>query len=191
MCRAGRAPVGGFVLAGGGSTRMGTDKALLSRNGQTLLERAAAEVAEAAGNVTIIGDPSRYARFGWPVAPDVSPGRGPLGGIVTALALAREEWSLVIACDMPGLDRGFLGQVIEAALAAADGCECVAAQGPNGPEPLCAAYRRAALGKLRGALDRNILKMMTVLDRLEVRYLAGDGGRFANINTPQDWLTHD
>jgi len=61
----------GFVLAGGASTRMGRDKALLPFAGRTLLEHVAARVAEAAGNVTVIGPPERYGHLGLVCAADL------------------------------------------------------------------------------------------------------------------------
>src|SRR5579871_2614494 len=53
----------GWVLAGGASRRMGTDKALIEVNGQPLILLAAARAAEVCGKVSIVGDPARYARF--------------------------------------------------------------------------------------------------------------------------------
>lgn len=192
MLPPGGAPASGFVLAGGRSTRMGTDKALLARDGRTLLERVAAQVEQAAGNVTIVADPQRYGHFGWPVIADRIPGRGPLGGIVTALEASRREWNLVVACDMPGLDHEFLAGLIAQACELGPGIQCLAPAGPGGPEPLCAVYRLDALIVLRNALEGNILKMRKVLDLLEVRYRQVPGGaRFSNINTMADWLTHD
>jgi molybdenum cofactor guanylyltransferase len=182
-------PAAGFVLAGGRSTRMGTDKAMLSRNGRTLLEQAATQVEEAAGTVVIIGDPLRYGHFRWPVVQDRLPGRGPLGGVVTALEITTSPWNLITACDMPRLDSGFLAGLLDAAVALPAGLDCLVPLGRSGPEPLCAVYHRQALPELRNALERNILKMRRALDSLAVQYHSvPDMDRFLNINTPGDWL---
>ena len=61
----------GFVLAGGRSSRMGRDKALLPLDGHTLVDHIAGLVQRAAGNVTLIGPPERYATLGYPVIPDL------------------------------------------------------------------------------------------------------------------------
>jgi len=182
----------GFVLAGGRSTRMGSDKALLPMGGRTLLEHIAAEVEGAAGNVTIIADPALYSRFGWAVVADLRPGCGPLGGIVTALEVSNRSWNVIAACDMPAIDTEFLNHLLLTAAMAPKGCECLAPLGPSGPEPLCAVYHGSALAKLRAALDGNILKMRYVLESLETRYVpVPDLRRFRNINTPGDWRGHD
>ena len=184
-------PAAGFVLAGGRSTRMGTDKAMLSRDGRTLLEQAATQVEKAAGTAVIIGDPIRYGQFRWPVIQDRLPGRGPLGGIVTALEITTSSWNLITACDMPRLDSGFLAALLREAAALPPGFDCLVPLSPSGPEPLCSVYHRQSLPALRDALEHNILKMRRALDSLAVQYHSvPDMDRFLNINTPGDWLAH-
>ena len=70
----------GFVLAGGGSTRMGRNKALLPFRGSTLVQHIAGIVRQAAGSVTLIGDPVQLAHLGLPVVADILPGSGPASG---------------------------------------------------------------------------------------------------------------
>lgn len=192
MCEPGRVHAAGFVLAGGQSSRMGSDKALLALNGRTLLEFMAAQVREAVGNVTVIADPARYARLGLDVIADRRPARGPLGGLVTALEVASQSWSLITACDMPNIDAPFLRTLLDVSLSVPGPWECIVPLGPFGPEPLCALYHRNALIKICSALDRNILKMKTLVAMLETRYITvPDPRRFRNINTPEDWAAHE
>ena len=75
-------PVGGFVLVGGQSQRMGLDKSLLRLEGRPLFLRAVELLRPHVAEVTLLGPPARYARFGINALPDRRPGRGPLGGIV-------------------------------------------------------------------------------------------------------------
>ena len=171
---------------------MGRDKALLSLAGKSLLQHAAELVAEAAGSVVIIADPSRYTHLGLVVIPDRRPGLGPLGGIATALAAATHDWNLILAVDMPSVPAATLHWLLDQALHSAPDCECVAPAGPTGPEPLCAVYHRAASAKIGDALDRNILKMRTVLEMLNTRTLIPPvAAGFENINTPEDWAAHE
>src|SRR5262245_20962580 len=131
----------GYVLAGGRSSRMGSDKALLPFGGGTLLEHVAQVVHQAVGNVTVIGPQSRYGRLGLQVIEDVHPNAGPLGGIQTALRHSPAEWSLVVACDMPGLTVVFLSWLIAAATASAAQAVLPTVDGER-LEPICAMYHR-------------------------------------------------
>jgi molybdenum cofactor guanylyltransferase len=186
-----RTDIAGFVLAGGRSSRMGLDKALLGPPGNTLLDRAASAVRDAAGCVTIIGDPARYAHLGFAVVPDVRAGFGPLGGIVTGLSITEKTWNLFVACDMPGADRAFLEWLLAEADRTCPPPDCVVPVGASGPEPLCAVYHVRALAAMQHALDRNILKMRTVVGSLQAKLMAvPDHDRFRNINTPEDWAAH-
>ena len=101
----------GFVLTGGRSSRMGRDKALLPIEGSVLVERTAEQVRIAAGSVTLIGAPERYAHLGLPVVPDLIEDCGPIGGLYTALKIGRADWNLLVACDMPALTAEFLREL--------------------------------------------------------------------------------
>src|SRR5271155_5483314 len=92
----------GFVLAGGRSSRMGRDKTLLPVKGGTLIQQVAWSVLHAAGDVTIVAPPERYAALGSPVIADRLPGCGPLGGGFSSLSTPHSDWNLIAACDMPG-----------------------------------------------------------------------------------------
>jgi molybdenum cofactor guanylyltransferase len=178
--------ISGFVLAGGQSRRMGVDKAMLAFRGETLIQHAAEIVGEAAGNVTIIGPPERYAWLGLQVIPDERPGFGPLGGVVTALSISEAEWALVVGCDLPNIDAGLLRRLI--ALTTADS-HCIVPESPNGLEPLCAVWHRSALPQLRCALAAERLKMKMVVRELNARiYPVADPRLFRNINTPEDLI---
>src|SRR6516165_5082771 len=128
--RTGATQAAGFVLVGGRSSRMGRDKALLPAGSRTLAEQIAHSVRQAAGNVTLIGDPEKYASLGLPVISDAVKRRGPMGGIYTALLHSKEDWNLVVACDMPGLTPDFLRALIQAAGRSPQ--SCLVCEGPGG-----------------------------------------------------------
>jgi molybdopterin-guanine dinucleotide biosynthesis protein A len=180
----------GFVLVGGNSSRMGRDKALLDCRGRPLAARVASEVREAAGSVRLVGPPERYARLGFEVVSDIEPGRGPLGGIRTALRVSEADWNLVVACDMPSLTSEFLRKLLaEAERSEADALMPVSPAGL--PEPLCAVYRRDCLPAVETALREGRLKTSDAfLSARIVRLDVGEGDWFANMNTPEEWAGH-
>jgi len=165
---------------------MGRDKALLPHGDATLLEHAARAVIAATGNVTVIGDPDYYRRFGFPVVADKIPGCGPLSGIHTALSTTSADWNLIVACDMPAISPDLLLAVLDRAFRS--GRLCVAASGREGePEPLCAVYHRGCLPALERALQEKRLRMRDLLPELAAESCAVDASALANVNTPAEW----
>ena len=97
------------VLAGGKSSRMGTDKALLEVLGQPLIERVLARVEGLADEVIVItNQPADFVYLDIPLFADIVPNKGSLGGIYTAISRATGEHTLVVAVDMPFLQPGLL-----------------------------------------------------------------------------------
>src|SRR5271170_1000900 len=93
--------VAAYILAGGESSRMGRDKALLDFGGTPLVLHIASLAQPFTGAPIIVGPPDRYAHLNLRVIPDDALGIGPLGGIATALRDSREPWNLVLGCDLP------------------------------------------------------------------------------------------
>ena len=178
-----------WVLVGGRSSRMGTDKAFLNAGKGPLAAQVAAVAAEVCGKVTLVGDPERYASLGFPVVPDNQAGLGPLGGIEAALKASPSAWNLIVACDMPALDAALL----ESLFTAATGFDCAVPQHPDGRlEPLCAVYNKACHPAIAAALAAGIRKVTEGLrSGLKVNYVLTDReAAFANWNTPQDIRNH-
>jgi molybdenum cofactor guanylyltransferase len=178
------------VLAGGKSSRMGRDKALLPFRGGALAAHVAATVAAAAGSVTLIGDPRKYGHLGYPVLPDRTPGAGPVGGIESVLSYTAADWNLVLACDMPAISAALLRGLLDAAERA--GADVLVPAGPSGRlEPLSAVYHRRCLATVRRALESGVRKVTDALDGLEVaRWTVDDAACFENLNTPEEWACY-
>src|SRR6266702_3729720 len=90
----------GFVLAGGQSSRMGADKALVQFGGQPLIAHALRILRDAGLASAIAGARSDLSAYA-PVIPDESPGLGPLGGICAALSATCAQWAVFISVDLP------------------------------------------------------------------------------------------
>jgi molybdenum cofactor guanylyltransferase len=185
--------LGGFVLAGGKSSRMGTDKALLTVGGATLLARAVSLLEPLARAVVIVGPPRLQKETNVKVVPDAYPECGPLGGIATALAAAEQKWNLIIACDLPYLTDEWLQYLIQRATIS-DG-EAVMAENKKGWEPLCAMYRHSLGAKISAALERGVRKVtvglvdakVEIVSRAEWKRFDPRGRLFKNVNAPEDY----
>jgi molybdopterin-guanine dinucleotide biosynthesis protein A len=169
---------------------MGRDKALLPFRGRPLISTVAEAVERAAGSATLVGNSVLGEATGFPAIPDLYPGEGPLGGILTALRHTAAEWNLIVACDMPGLDAAFLSGLLAAAGSGA--VAAVVPYGPSGhPEPLCAVYRRDALAALERAFAAGIRKVTAAFEGLEIhRYPVTEVTPLQNVNTPEDWSVY-
>ncbi|MCU1336833.1 MAG: transporter related [Bryobacterales bacterium] len=175
------------MLAGGQSSRMGQDKALLPWKGATLVQSVAQEVLQAAGSVTLIGTPEVYGNLGFPVIPDLIAGCGPLGGLHAALSATSAEWNLVVACDMPSVTH----ELLEELLAAAEqsGADALVPETPDGLEPLCAVYHARLLPAVESAIQSKLLTMHDFVSTIRARlWPAPDASVFRNMNTPEQLL---
>lgn len=178
------------ILAGGRSSRMGTNKALLEVGGRGMVERAAGLLRPLVDDLFLVSDDAApYAALGLPVVPDALPGRGAAGGIHAALLHASQPLVLCVACDMPLLRRA----VVELLLSTArPGDDALLPRVAGRPEPLLAVYGRRARAGFEQAIGAGRLRVLDALAGLSVRYLeepalrAADPGlrSFTNVNTP-------
>ncbi|HUB02837.1 MAG TPA: molybdenum cofactor guanylyltransferase [Terriglobales bacterium] len=183
-----------FLLAGGKSSRMGTNKAFLNFAGTTLLDRALTTLKSVAIDVTIIGDPATFADSGAVIA-DLFPGCGPLGGIHAALAHSSADLNLMFAVDMPFVSPELLRFLLSAA--EASNTIITVPRTTRGFQPLCAVYRRdffpIAEANLRGEkykIDVSFSSIpLRVIEEAELSAAGFSEQSFFNINTPDDRST--
>jgi molybdopterin-guanine dinucleotide biosynthesis protein A len=169
---------------------MGRDKALLPFRGVSLAQHVARVLAASAESVFLVGNPEQLCILGIPVVPDLYPGQGPLGGILTALRHATAPWNFIAACDMPAID----GEVVEALFRAAEECSAgvlLPHDAKGQPQPLCAVYHRSVLDVVQPAFDRGIRKITAALEGVRtVDARVEHVNAFQNVNTPADWADY-
>jgi molybdopterin-guanine dinucleotide biosynthesis protein A len=176
----------GFVLAGGRSSRMGQDKALLTLGGQPLVRRGVRKLGEVCAEVAIAGGTESLMQFGR-VIPDESAGCGPLGGIVAALEQSSFEWNLFLAVDAPFVPVSVLKALLF--MAAGFPSVCVMARAQDVMHPLCAVYSRRALAVLRQELIAGRWKVTRAIEAAGPVKVVDfeDASWFANLNTPEEF----
>jgi len=197
--------IAGFILVGGESRRMGTDKSGLTLNGRSFVERIAGEVAEIASSVTIVGSNAAALQLkessNLKIVPDVYPQWGALGGVHAALSACAAQgspqeaadWALIVACDFPFVTRELFARLASVR----QGFDAVAPiQSDSIPQPLCALYRvEPCLGRAVELIESGERKPITLLQSVITRWilfgeladLEDSNNLFDNINTPQDY----
>jgi molybdopterin-guanine dinucleotide biosynthesis protein A len=180
------------ILAGGLSSRMGQDKALLPLGGSSVIERVLDRVVPLSDDVTLITNvPDKYRHLGYRMVGDVYPGKGSLGGIYTAIHTARYSHCLVVACDMPFLNTDLLRYLVDLS----PGFDVVVPRIEQFPETMHAVYGKGCLEPIKRRLLADELKIIGFFDDVRVRYVERDDvarfdstfRSFLNVNTPDDW----
>ncbi len=185
-------PVTALVLCGGKSRRMGRPKAFLPFEGTTMLGHVLGKVRDLFSEVFLVAnEPDNYEDLGVDVVKDILPYRGPLGGILSGLLVAKHEYSFVIACDMPLVDK----RLIREMTASRHGNDVVVLAHDLGVEPLLGVYSKNCIKPLEESLFAGNLSLQEFLSGLKAQTFSYDADyskseelpAFFNINTPQDY----
>lgn len=191
MTRNASKPMAGLVLCGGGSTRMGSEKALIAVRGRPLVLHVVGLLEPAAHPVLLApGTPGRLGTLPYREIQDEVPSAGPLSGLVAGLAASPHPLLAVAAVDMPFAS----AEVFRLLARLHERDDAVVPLTTTGPQPLHAVYATSALPVLRSALADRRLGLLEVLAELAVRWVseaewsgADPSGRFAvNLNRPED-----
>ena len=204
------------ILAGGRATRFdGCDKSALVVDGRAILDRQLDELSPLTDDIVIVGardarangsrsagaHPQGYqearafrARGSVREVADIVPGCGPLGGVHAALAAARGQHVLVVACDMPYVTAAFADHLFSLA----GGVHIVVPKTERGYHPLCAVYSRACLEHVAANLAAGRLALRELIDDVVPVHVVSEPeiGRFgrasrllANVNTPAEYAS--
>lgn len=195
----------GFVLAGGRSSRMGTDKALVELAGKPLIQHSLDALREAGLATAIAGTRSDLARFA-PVVEDLSLGLGPLAGVCAALRSSTARWAVFLSVDLPLIPASLIRVLLDHAQITESAVTLASVNGF--PQTFPAVIDRAALpvfeaelaagrGGCFAAFWAGAASLGRTPSILPVEYLAQTGAVshpaglplalwFLNVNTPAD-----
>lgn len=185
--------VSGAILAGGRARRFGgIDKSALLVGGRRIIDRQIEVLRSLTADVVVIGpSPGRFAGLPVAVADDLVPAAGPLGGLYTALRLARSPLVLVLACDLPFVTARLLAHFV-ASIGDADVC---LARDQGGLHPLSACYAARCAPRLEERVRTGRYKVVDALEGLRRVEIAGaalealdpTGLALTNVNTAADY----
>jgi len=181
------------ILAGGASSRMGTNKALLLVDGVPIISRTYQILARLFREVIIVTNmPEEYAFIPCRKVPDIHPGYGSIAGLQSALAHSTFSRTFVTACDMPYLNPGLI-RLLCTVDETADAVVPLNSEGLR--EPLHAVYARSSLPAIDTAIAANDRSILHILDHVQTRLVgqdetgntAGDSTAFMNVNTMDEY----
>jgi molybdopterin-guanine dinucleotide biosynthesis protein A len=184
-----RMRVAGAVLAGGKSSRMGCDKAMLHYEDEPLIARAVGLLGRMMEQVFIVGDRPDLDGFA-KVVPDHWPGEGPLCAIATALTDTDQKFVLVLAVDLPEMRAEWLARLLRAASTSEATAVVSVVEGRM--QPLCAVYRASLLPALEAVIaggERRAIEGIRAAagdGLLEVEASAVEAPWLRNVNSPED-----
>ncbi len=187
-----------FILIGGRSRRFGRDKAGVKFGNEPLIERTAKTVRNAISPTQITCVAANGGQIGFaglPIVFDLHEGFGPIGGLHAALAYARTDWILVVACDLPLISSELIAMLAGMILDDIDAC--VPVQPDGRVQPLCAFYQVGPCLKILEDFlikGRRSLSVNAFLDQVKTRTvsfdaiqdLPGSENFFLNMNTVDD-----
>lgn len=184
-----------IVLAGGKSKRLGRNKVTEIVGGKSLLERVVScltyfnsEIIVVTARELSLPRPIDYSML--KVVADIYPEKGSLGGIYSGLVNSKSHFNLVVACDMPFLNRKLLAHMIEIS----DGFDLVVPRLGESIEPLHAVYSKGCIPPMERLIKQNDLKILKLFPLVKMRYVEEDEINrfdpehlsFFNINTEED-----
>ena len=183
--------VAGVILAGGKSSRFGSNKALALHQGDALIHGITRKLAGLFPETLLVTNtPEDYAFLGWPMVADQYLNCGPLAGIHAALQTISQPRAFICGCDMPLLNQ----ELIRFLCALPGEHDVVLPWLPEGPEPLYAVYSKKALPLIEENLALKQCKIGTLYEKLRLRKVSAeeilqilpDFTTFQNINHQHD-----
>lgn len=175
-----------YILAGGKSSRFGSDKAMALLDGKPLILRLAKSIEPLAASMTVIAEsPDKYASLGLRTIADRTPGCGPLAGLESALCdCTHSTWLLLLSCDLIVLNALWIDLLLHHRR---DSVRAVAFR-PDRWQPMLAVYHRDTLPIVQRRLAERQLRMQDLLDELNTieAPLPHDWPTVLQANTPTD-----
>lgn len=185
--------VTGIILAGGKSSRMGTDKGLINLCGRPLISYAAKVLSALCTEIIISSSSDSYKGFDFRVIADELTEIGPMGGIYSALRQSKTERNLVLSCDMPFVSKELLSFIL---INGSGYKVAVPWQGNQQYEPLCGFYHLSVLDQMNFYIQKGNYKLPDLFEEIKINRLIitenmdfYNESLFFNINSKHDLLT--
>ncbi len=173
----------GIILAGGKSSRMKSDKGLLTLNKSLFIEHIINALTPLVNNIIIVSNSSHYDEFGYKRVNDLIKDSGPVAGIYTGLKNSKTEYNLILSCDIPQIKT----EVLEMLIIHADiNSDIIQIESQGKTMPLIAMYKKDCLIPFKDLLDRGEKRLRVAVAQLNTKTITIDSEMdqyVENINT--------
>ena len=179
----------GYILAGGKSSRMGTDKGLLLIEGKAMIEYVIEQMQPIFDKLVIVSNNPEYEKFGLKVIPDLIKDIGPAGGIYTALNHSDSQLNFMVSCDMPFVTK----EAIEFMITNSNESQIVLLENLGKLEPLFGVYSKECEEKWLQLIQQGKFKLQDMVLHFKVKTIPVENNEifaasfFKNINTKEDF----
>ncbi|QBN18015.1 molybdenum cofactor guanylyltransferase [Flavobacterium nackdongense] len=178
----------GYILAGGKSSRMGTDKGLLLFEGKPMIQYVIEQMQPIFSKVVIVSNNPEYEKFGFEVIPDLIKDSGPAGGIYTALNHSDTKLNFMVSCDMPFVTAA----AIEFVIKNSEESQIVLLENKARIEPLFGIYAKDCEPIWLELMEQKVIKLQEMVLRFQLKTIPVENNEifatsfFKNINTKED-----
>ncbi len=173
----------GIVIAGGKSSRMGQNKALMNFNGKRLIDNAI-DIIRPIVDTIFVSSNELLSNIEYPLLKDKYQNIGPISGLYSCLVESKTEYNIIIPCDVPLVTTQFYLELIKQF----NGYDAVIPKLPNGKiEPLVAIYSKSILKVVHEQIQAKNYKLVNLFSLIKVKYVdVNDSSMFKNVNKPTD-----
>jgi molybdopterin-guanine dinucleotide biosynthesis protein A len=182
-------PINAYILAGGKSSRMGTDKGLLLFEGKAMIQYVIEQLQPIFSKLVIVSNNPEYEKFGLEVIPDLIKDIGPAGGIYTALNHSDTQLNFIVSCDMPFITK----EAIKFIIKNTNESQIVLLENQGKLEPLFGIYAKDCEAVWLKLIQQNIIKLQKMVSYFKLKTIPVENNEifmesfFKNINTKEDF----
>lgn len=185
--------IGCVILAGGKSSRMGEDKALLEFEGGKFIDRIAEELSFFEERIVACGNERELSIKNddeWEMVRDIFPGHGPIGGLHAALKGCESECMFCISCDVPLITKNLVDRMCYEMGEVPETDVLIAVTADERYHPLCGVYRKELWTLLEKNIRQDKNRLMGIYNNCNVRYMKLDeemSRQLTNVNTREEY----
>lgn len=170
-------------MAGGKSSRMGSDKGRVMFKGKEMVEYAIELLSGIFNTVVISANNIDYTQYGLKLIPDIYRNCGPIGGLHAVLSNIETEYAFILSCDMPLISNSTITQIVNTV----SNQKVIVPVVDDYFQPLCAVYSINVLPEIEQMIANREYKMQSFIASIQDRkQLNFTGDEFRNFNSPND-----